>query len=154
MAILDQPGLLFTDMIRINAARFRDKPVAICDSQTLSWRDFHRRTSMVANALLALGLAKGEKVALVMHSSIAMFELIWGTVKAGGVIVPLNIMMAADGLAATIDDCDARLLFADRDLLASVDAVRGELGKVAGDGFFAVGGEHDQRQPRPERRRA
>ncbi len=140
-AILDQPGLLFTDMIRINAARFRDKPAVICGEDRLSWTDFHRRTNMVGNALIGLGLKKGEKVCLVMNSSILMFELIWGTVKAGGVIVPLNRMMSADGLAATIDNCDARFLFADADATQSVDAVRAELGKVDTEGFFIVGGE-------------
>jgi acyl-CoA synthetase (AMP-forming)/AMP-acid ligase II len=139
-AILDQPGLLFTDMIRINAARFRDKPAVICGADRLSWADFHVRTNKVANALLGLGIAKGDKVCLVMNSSILMFELIWGTVKAGGVIVPLNRMMSATGLAATIDNCDARFLFADLDAVASVDAVRAELGKVERDGFFVAGG--------------
>ncbi|RZI55628.1 MAG: long-chain fatty acid--CoA ligase, partial [Zymomonas sp.] len=137
-AQLDQPGLLFTDMIRINAARFREKPAVICDSEALSWTDFHRRTNMVANSLIVLGLRKGDKVCLVMNSSIAMFELIWGVVKAGGVVVPLNIMMSADGLAVTINDCDARFLFADAQMRASVDAVRGLLEEVEPDGFFVL----------------
>jgi len=135
--VLDQPGLLFTDMIRINAARFRDKPAVICDEDRLSWTDFHLRTNKVANALLAAGLQKGDKVCLVMNSSILMFELIWGVVKAGGVIVPLNRMMAGDGLEATIDNCDARFLFADADMLATIDTMRQRLTKISADRFFA-----------------
>lgn len=138
-ALLDQPGLLFTDMIRINARRFRDKPAVICGEDRLSWTDFHRRTNMVANALIGEGLAKGDKVALVMNSSVLMFELIWGTVKAGGVIVPLNRMMSGDGLEATIDNCDARFLFADPDATDALDRLRESLAKVERDGWF-VGG--------------
>lgn len=138
-ALLDQPGLLFTDMIRINAKRFGEKPAVICGEDRLSWRDFHRRTNMVANAMIAEGLAKGDKVALVMNSSILMFELIWGTVKAGGVIVPLNRMMSGDGLEATIDNCDARFVFADPDATGALDPLRENLAKVAQDGWF-VGG--------------
>lgn len=138
-ALLDQPGLLFTDMIRINAARFRDKPAVICGEDRLSWTDFHRRTNMVANALIALGLRKGDKVCLVMNSSIPMFELIWGTVKAGGVIVPLNRMMSGDGLEATIDNCDAKILVVDADATEAIDALRERLTKVAPDGYLVVG---------------
>lgn len=137
---LDQPGLLFTDMIRINAGQFRDKPAVICGDDRLSWTDFHCRTNVVGNALIALGMEKGDKVCLVMNSSIAMFELIWGTIKAGGVIVPLNRMMSTDGLAATIDNCDARFLFADADATSAVDAVKETLNKIAPDNFFVVGG--------------
>jgi len=138
-ALLDQPGLLFTDMIRINARRFRDKPAAICGEDRLSWTDFHARTNKVANALIASGLAKGDKVCLVMNSSILMFELIWGTVKAGGVVVPLNRMMSGNGLEATIDNCDARFLFADPDATDTLDALRDRLGKIAPEGWFVAG---------------
>lgn len=139
--LLDQPGLLFTDMIRINAARHRDKPVVICDDESLSWADFHLRTNKVANALIAAGLHKGEKVCLVMNSSILMFELIWGTVKAGGVIVPLNRMMSGNGIEAAIDNCDARFLFADVDATDTIDQIRPQLSKIEPNGFFTTAGD-------------
>jgi len=137
--LLDQPELLYTDLIRINAALYGSKPAVVCGDDRLSWTEFHRRTNMVANALLAGGLARGDKVCLVMNSSIAMFELIWGVIKAGGVVVPLNVMMAGDSLALTINDCDAALLFADPSTLAAVDEVRQTLGKVRTDGYFVTG---------------
>lgn len=138
-ALLDQPGLLFTDMIRVNAARFRDKPAVICGDAQLSWTDFHVRTNRVANALCDAGLSKGDKVCLVMNSSILMFELIWGTVKAGGVIVPLNRMMSADGLEATIDNCHARFLFADEDAAAALGELKPRLPGIAADRWFIAG---------------
>lgn len=140
---LDQPELLFTDAIRINAARFKQKPAVICDNEQLSWADFDRRTNMVANTLLSLGLRKGEKVCLVMNSSILMFELIWGTVKAGGVIVPLNRMMSANGLTATINNCDAQLIFADADIIEALDPIRNELENIRPDGYFIAHGQAD-----------
>jgi acyl-CoA synthetase (AMP-forming)/AMP-acid ligase II len=141
--LLDQPGLLFTDMIRINAQRFQEKPAVICGEDRLTWTDFHRRTNMVANALIGEGLAKGDKVCLVMNSSILMFELIWGTVKAGGVIVPLNRMMSGDGLEATIDNCDACFLFADADATDTLDPLRDRLPKVSPNRWFIAASQRD-----------
>jgi long-chain acyl-CoA synthetase len=137
--LLDQPELLYTDLIRINAGLYADKPAVVCGDTRLSWRDFHRRTNQVANALLAHGLQRGDKVCLVMNSSVPMFELIWGVIKAAGVVVPLNVMMAGDSLGLTINDCDAQLLFADASTRAAVDSVRGTLGKIASDGYFLIG---------------
>lgn len=138
-ALPDQPDLLYTDLIRINARSQGDKPAAVCDDRRLSWRDFHARTNQVGNALLARGLARGERVCLVMNSSIEMFVLIWGVIKAGGVVVPLNVMMAGDSLALTVTDCDPRLLIADPSTVAAVEAVRDQLRVPAADAFLVSG---------------
>lgn len=137
---LDQPELLYTDLIRINAALDGAKTAVVCEDERLSWADFHRETNRVANALLAHGLKRGERVCLVMNSSIPMFLLIWGVIKAGGVIVPLNVMMAGDSLALTIEDCDATLLVADETTRPLVDAVRARL-SLDPRQFFATGGQ-------------
>lgn len=136
---LDQPDLLYTDLIRINARLQGEKAAAVCDGDRLSWHDFHHRTNRVANALLARGLQRGERVCLVMNSSIAMFVLIWAVIKAGGVVVPLNVMMAGDSLALTIDDCDPSFLFADSGTRESVDAVRQRLQTLEPNSFFVTG---------------
>ena len=78
--VLDQPDLLYTDMIRINAELFAGKAAVICGEERLSWHDFHLRTNQVANLLLDLGLQRNDKVCLVMDSSVLMFELLWGVV--------------------------------------------------------------------------
>lgn len=129
-AMLDQPSLLYTDVIRINARLYGSKPAVICGVERLSWTEFHQRTNRVANALLSQGLKRGDKVCLVMNSGILMFELIWGVIKAGGVVVPLNVMMAGDSLGLTVDDCDAITLFADSTTQQSVESIRTTLKHV------------------------
>jgi len=141
--LLDQPNLLYTDLIRINADLFGRKAAVVCGDERLSWVDFHDRTNRIANALLSRGLQRGDKVCLVMNSTILMFELIWGVIKAGGVVVPLNVMMAGDSLGLTIDDCDARLLFADATTCEQVESVRPSLKNVERDGFYIAPGRRD-----------
>lgn len=138
---LDQPALLYTDLIRINAELFGDKDALVCDGTRLSWRDFHLRSNQVANLLLELGLRRGDAVCLVMNSSVLMFELLWGVVKAGGVVVPLNIMMADTALATTINDCRARILVADAAMAPRVAEIGAELTAVRSEGMFTDGEE-------------
>ena len=139
--LLDQPDLLYTDSIRINAGLYRHKPAVICGEDRLSWTELHLRTNRVANALLSRGLQRGDKVCLVMNSSILMFEWIWGVIKAGGVVVPLNVMMAGDSLGLTIDDSDARVLVADPTTCGKVEELRGSLKQVEPDGYYLAGAE-------------
>ena len=146
---LDQPGLFYTELIVNNARYFANKAAVVCGNDRLTWAEFHRRTNKVANALIALGLKKGDKVCLLMESSIPMFELIWGTIKAGGVTAPLNSMMAQDSLARMINNSEARFVFVDQPMKGQLDAARQGLEKVTADGLFCVGGGDGYRRPEP-----
>ena len=137
--VLDQPDLLYTDMIRINAELFAGKAAVICGEERLSWHDFHLRTNQVANLLLDLGLQRNDKVCLVMDSSVLMFELLWGVVKVGGVVVPLNIMMNDASLATTINDCRAQLLIASAPMVPKVADIESTLEHVRESGRFTDG---------------
>lgn len=139
MPILDQPGLFYPDVIAQNARFEANRLAVVCDDQQLTWAQFHRRTNQVANALRAIGLAKGDKVCLFMHSSVAMFELLWGVIKAGGVIAPLNVMMARESLPLMANNSEGRFLFADADTVPQVDAVRAQFRWLGDDSFYAVG---------------
>lgn len=132
------PQLLYTDVIANNARFFAGKPVAICGDDRLSWAEFERRTNRIAHALLGLGLGKGDKVCLLMQTSIEMFELLWGTVKAGCVTVPLNVMMAKDSLALMINNSEAKVLVVDSKTASMIEAIRDRLEGVQAGGFLAV----------------
>ena len=139
--MLDQPGLFYSDVIEQNGKFLGDKPAVICGDEMLSWAQFDRRTNQVANALIEMGLKKGDKVCLFMQSSIAMFELLWGTIKAGGVIVPLNVMMAKESLPLMVNSSDGRFLFADATTRSQVDAIRARFVRIGQGQLFTSGGK-------------
>jgi long-chain acyl-CoA synthetase len=135
-ARLDSPGIFYPEVIARNARYFGDKDAVVCGPDRLSWAEFHRRTNKIANALIGLGLVTGDKVCIVGRNSIPMFELCWGTIKAGGVIVPLNVMMSPETLALMINNSDGRILFVDEGTGPQVDPVLGQLVNVGPGGRF------------------
>jgi long-chain acyl-CoA synthetase len=137
--ILDRPGLFYTDFIAHNAKLFSSKDAVVCGDDRHSWTRFHRETNKIANALLNLGLQKGDKVCIFGRNSVIMFEICWGTIKAGGVIVPLNIMMSDDTLPLMINNCGARFVFADEGTAPPLDAVRSQLLNVGPGGYLSCG---------------
>jgi long-chain acyl-CoA synthetase len=138
-AVLDQPGLFYPDVIAQNARYFAKKDAIVCGDDRLNWADFHSRSNMVANALMRGGLQKGDRVCLLMTSSVRMFELLWGTIKAGGVIVPLNVMMANEALPVMINNAEPRFIFADAGTVGQIDSIRDKLRSVPTENFYAVG---------------
>src|SRR5882757_8463435 len=139
MGVLDQPGLFYPDVIAQNAKYFANKTAVICGDDRLSWAQFHHRSNKVANALLKLGLKKGDRVCLLMTSSVPMFELLWGTIKAGGVIVPLNVMMAKEALPIMINNAAPRIVFADASTVGLMEPIRSQLQSVPEENFYAIG---------------
>ena len=72
------------------------------------------------SAVLGLGVAPAKaasepkillKVPMLLTNSIEMLEIVFGAVKAGGVIVPLSAMVQGDALCRMINDSDSRFLF-------------------------------------------
>jgi long-chain acyl-CoA synthetase len=140
MTVLDQdPPVLYTDVIAQNARYFASKTCVICGPDRLTWAEFDSRTNRVANALIELGLSKGDTVCLHMGSSVAMFELLWGVIKAGGVVAPLNVMMAGAALPAMVENAGAKMFFADGSTVEIASTLDPEASSVGVDRWFAMG---------------
>src|SRR5476651_2483532 len=80
------------------------------DGQTVTYAELAERVNRAGNALLALGLAPGERVLMVVKDCPAFFYLFWGAIKAGIVPVPLNTLLRASSYAFMIDDSSAAAL--------------------------------------------
>ena len=138
MQLLDSPELIVTDVIATHTRLRPNKTAVVCGEERLTWAQFNARVDKVANALLQRGLKKGDKVCLLLQNSIPMLEAMIGTARAGGVTVPLNVMMARDSLAKMIGNCEAQFVVANPETKSQVDAIRDQL-RVPAENFFAVG---------------
>ena len=80
----------------------------------LTFRELNTRCNQVANMLLAKGVEKGDRVAIMMMNSAEFFEAYFAIAKIGGVVVPLNWRLVADELEFIIKDSGSKaLLFGD-----------------------------------------
>jgi acyl-CoA synthetase (AMP-forming)/AMP-acid ligase II len=109
----------------------RPTGIAFVDGERrVTWNDFDGRVGRVAGALADMGLEKGDKVALLAQNSIEALEILFGTLRAGGVIVPLSGLLTPEILRKLVDDSDARALFVGKAYAASVFSIREELTKL------------------------
>lgn len=104
-------GPLLPDMVRLHGKWYPDKAALIDEQKTLSWSDIDRHSNQVANGLLALGVNKGDSVAVLMSNCVEFAEIMFGIMKAGGVVVPLNVFVSEEGLQAMLNDSASKALF-------------------------------------------
>lgn len=88
-----------------------DRIALICGDQRFTYAQIDAKANQVANALKNLGIQKGEKVA-VSCPNLPFFPMIYyGILKAGAVVVPLNILLKSREIAYHLADSDARVYF-------------------------------------------
>jgi long-chain acyl-CoA synthetase len=79
----------------------------------LTWAEVGDRVSRLAGALTRRGIAKGDRVAVLMLNSSRYLELYLALGWAGAVIVPLNIRWSVAENQDSLQDSGARLLVVD-----------------------------------------
>jgi len=139
MKRFDNPDVIITDVMDSHGKWRANKPAVICGDERITWGEFTRRINKVANGLIRRGLQRGDKVSLLSTNRIEVLEILFGTVKAGGVIVPLSTMVPGDSLARMVIDSDSRFLFVGPGQPDNIGPYRSGFSNIAADGFFALG---------------
>ncbi|MBA2534654.1 MAG: acyl-CoA synthetase [Rubrobacter sp.] len=116
------------DAVRRSAWRNPEKDAIAFGGRRWSYAEFDDGVNRVANALLARGLEKGDRVAAYGMNSDA-YVLLWlGCVRVGLIHVPVNFHLAGDELLYVLNQSGSKALFYDPGLEANVDEVRDEAG--------------------------
>lgn len=102
--------MLNLSMIVEDHARKRPgREAVVCGATRLTYGELDGLANQVANGLRARGIRPGDHVALgcpnVPYFPIAYF----GILKAGAVVVPLNVLLRPNEIAYHLQDCDARV---------------------------------------------
>ena len=105
------PDKTVVQMIREAAQKDPQAEAIVCGDTRLSWAQFDARVNRVANALIALGVQVGDRVAVLSPNSAAYAEVFIGGLRAGACITPLSTMAAPDALHRMLLDCGAKVLF-------------------------------------------
>ncbi len=101
--------------------------------RSLTWRELDGRINKVANALLNAGLKPGGRVAALARNSLHYVELVFGTLRAGGCIVPLQTMASAENLIGMINDSRSAFLLMSEEFAGMVMPLAHKLTSVVGD---------------------
>jgi acyl-CoA synthetase (AMP-forming)/AMP-acid ligase II len=113
------PALLtFGEALAVNARLFPDHVGASDLERAMSFRAWNARACRLANALLGLGLRKGDRVAVLAYNCIEWLEIYAAAAKAGLIMVPINFRLVAPEIAYVVADSGAAAMIVQ-------DALRG-----------------------------
>ncbi|WP_024508717.1 fatty acid--CoA ligase [Bradyrhizobium sp. ARR65] len=129
MSIAKRPATL-AEMVRLQANNRGEAIAFEFEGRTTSFAEFDRNTNRVANALSALGVRPGERIAYLGKNSDIYFELLLGAMKANVVMAPVNWRLAGPEVAFIVEDCKAPVLFVGPEFITLVRNIAPELKTV------------------------
>ncbi|OON59501.1 acyl-CoA ligase (AMP-forming), exosortase A system-associated [Massilia sp. KIM] len=103
-------GHLVHDFIFDAARRVPGAEALVYGSRRLDYTSLAAEVGQVSQALLALGLGRGERVAVYLEKRIENVTSMFGAAAAGGVFVPVNPLLKPEQVAFIAADCDVRVL--------------------------------------------
>jgi long-chain acyl-CoA synthetase len=116
---LEFPNITAHEMLRQTAARIPEHtalitsahlPVLGRQASKMSYGQLDQLSDAFASGLIAMGLKKGDRVAVVMPNIAAFVVTFFAILKAGGVVAATNPTYPEDKMQFQIDDCDAEFV--------------------------------------------
>ena len=122
-----QPLANLADMVRERATSRGNATAYEFEGRITSFAGFDVKTNKVANALIAMGVKNGDRIAYLGKNSDLYFELLMGAMKAGVVMAPVNWRLAGPEVAFIVADCKAPVLFVGPEFIAQVRQIKDQL---------------------------
>lgn len=111
-----------------HAERFYPHRTAVvCGTTHFSYRRLTERVHRLCHALHGLGIAKGDRLAILMFNCHRYFELYYATPQTGTLAVPLNVRLSASEIAYILKDSGSNTLFVGPEFLPLLAEIRAQL---------------------------
>jgi acyl-CoA synthetase (AMP-forming)/AMP-acid ligase II len=109
----------------------------------LTWAALDERANRIGTYLLSRGLERGDRVAIFARNTLEWPEMVFGIAKAGLVLVPVNVRLAANEATYLLDDSGCRAAIIHTDQADTFGDVVQGLAAVVEIGANALGPSYD-----------
>jgi long-chain acyl-CoA synthetase len=100
------------DIPRNGATNFADKEAVVFRDTRLTYSELNVRSNRLANALIAMGLGKKDRIAILADNCAKYMEVYFGVTKTGASVCPLNIRLADEELIYQLNHSESTVLIA------------------------------------------
>jgi acyl-CoA synthetase (AMP-forming)/AMP-acid ligase II len=130
--------LTLGQMLTVHARLLGDRVGARDLERAMTFRQWNERSCRLANALLGLRLAEGDRVAILAYNRVEWAEIYAATAKAGLIAVPINFRLVGPEVRYVVEHAEASALIVEDELLGVVEEVRTDL-PIPADRFVHLG---------------
>ena len=111
------------EWLRRNAHWHCSKEALVDGERRVTYGELNDRANRQAAALVAEGLVKGDRVAVVLNNSLEAVEALAAAAKGGFVHVPINVRLSAREVGEILRDSGTRVLLIDATYRDRLDGI-------------------------------
>ena len=141
--------MLITEILARNA-RVYGNEIALVERdpgnnsrKEITWNEFDADANRVANALIAKGIQKGDKVVHLMMNCIEWLPAYFGILRTGAWVVPLNFRFSAADIKLCNEIAGGKAIVFGEEFIDRVEQIKAALDKTVADYIFV--GPEDKR---------
>jgi fatty-acyl-CoA synthase len=116
--------LNFGQMLSVHARLSPNRVGARDLERSMTFAQWNERSCRLANALIGLGLAKGDRVAILAYNCVEWCEIFAATAKAGLVALPINFRLTGKEIHYIVDNAAASAFIVQDELVGLVEEIR------------------------------
>ena len=105
-------GLNLASTVTESAARLPDEVAVRLGPLELTYAELDERSARFAALLREKGLQQGDRVGVMLPNVLEFPIAYYGVLRAGGVVVPMNVLLKRREIAFYLEDSGAKLLLA------------------------------------------
>ncbi len=98
-------------MLEEAVRKYGTKTALVMEDRRISFSQLNEDSNRVANALIKLGVKKGDRVAILLSNSLEFINVYLGITKCGAIAVPLDTKYKRLELNALFTNCQPKALF-------------------------------------------
>ena len=118
------------DLLVRNANKFPGKRAVVSEGVSETFRELNERVNGLADALLDMGLEKGDRIGVLVHNCRQFLEIYFAAAKTGGIFCPFNNHLKEWEVKDVILYSTPKFVFVDRDFCDAVNSIAPDLGCV------------------------
>jgi len=125
-------------ILPVNALKYPDRMAFKDIRRELTFAELDVRVNRLANAMLGMGLKKGDRFCVVLGNCIEFCEIYLAAAKAGTVAVPINTRYVAKEAAYVVNNAQAKAIFAGKPFLKMMGDAKRLTPSVPDDRWVSV----------------
>jgi acyl-CoA synthetase (AMP-forming)/AMP-acid ligase II len=125
--------------LKKHAEDIPNKAAIIFNDKTTTFAELNRRAVRLGNAISALGVRQRDRVAVILRNRTEYSEIIYGLVKAGVTLVPVNWRFAPEEMRYVITNSEACAVIVGDEFLEKLRPIMGDLKNVPASRCVCIG---------------
>ncbi len=130
------------EVLRMAAYLYPDKLGAKDLSRSMTFKEWNERSCRLANALLNLGLKKGDKVAIIAYNCVEWMEIYAACAKSGLIAVPIMFRMPPAEYEYILHNSEAKAFIIQNEFAEGANSIREKLNPELAKNYIYFGDDN------------